>query len=562
VNFCDSSNPSRLSQIPSEWNEVDASSWWEFCRRTGFSVKDVALGLVEDCLERPLSPVDREVTIPGTQVVIKPFPAHILKVWEANARTLRGYQVGQNLTAFGRVANIPEFRGQIQELISEIEDPDVRSIDESAMKPWLESGSRSAVDPYIPLARLVLNDPSFYPVHPGFTRYLTLPRTIPYDSIDQVALQSDATVGFWDLRRLYDPRQSKFENRQFLENLRKKAYDWKRKKGNTMSYSKLSKCSPPLGMGIRAQNGGRVIYLAPKKVILHMMRGTQPMEKSMAATLPWYQSGDRENTRHQIWRVLNGATGTSLICGDDFMTKVGDVVVSGDTTSFDTSGNPFEKEVYFRLLQNSYPPSFLRLFIQCHRASYRVQVASSIGMVETYPGWGVISGYPDTHQMDSVIQGLRILNSSKRDVDSFMSDMNKFAWLRPEKQVLSTDVATLCQLIVSRNRPAAIHGLLSRVSWALCEFEGIRYFEPIRTNRLRYGAMKDLRVIQVLANAYGHEKFNDLMDIVSDIWKIRSSKSYLKALYADIMAKDHRPVGVYEREALSAVFTKFRVPRS
>lgn len=572
----------------------DDQTWYEYLKcqeslpvqyRVG--LKQAAFGLVEEVFGVEPEPVTVDTPVPGTDIIVKPFPEKVLKIFSQRAAAMRVYRNEHSYTTFGSIVPEEEVFSFAEGLIAEISNHEVNEIEVASLSAWDLGKPRGLVDPRMVLVRAVLRDPNWYPpyikrvaMHPVPDGYK--PRVIPRPIIDYVCkrndnsrnfwrrfrkavdrlfdnirLVPDASVGFWKLGRMVDSRRTKSQQEDFILRLKLKAIKWIIRAMNAKSDDAIRQVSPPVATGIRAQGGGRIIYLASKIVALWMMYMSQAYHDLMASISPYYYyCGDRDHQRRMLLRVIRGKPGIATFKGDDFTGKVGNKVVSGDTSAHDMSVYQKERNAWIAKMMESLDVWYGRLYRTIH-VGLSTDSALSVGMLHrtSEKMHATMSGCPDTGEMNTDIQFTRWRTAGSlvgfTDSADVISALGKMAWYRPEKQFIHDNTATICQLIVSTDAPGKIYGLISRTLRSLVEYEGVRLHkdENPKPHLIRWD--RDLRVLQVCANAYGHPKWKDMMNFVVKHWDIRTPKPLLLDMYASWLRGKRRRAGKVEREALT-----------
>lgn len=511
--------------------------------------KPVALGMLEDEFPGGAREVDVPVRFPGISAYFYPFPDDIRQVYSQVAAGLRGYSNGHLLTKFGKKVGIIEAKEFAVSISKELEgiDHEIWMVNKAEVDSWDIKVARAMCNPLKVAARGILNSPEFYPQQPVIQKSVDLPVLRNFNPYEKLKMKSTANVGFWRLCHWGTRRDSSKPNSLHTE-------IWKDVREKVRSISALpieqeveiGSTLCPIATHARAQGGGRIVYNYAKEDVIPLMRIFQRMQTVLdLCRVPWMLGGDRAREAFQMRQVLNGKEKLPLVKGDDWSVKVGDKVVNGDISSHDGSVSCKENINFELLVQDAVPVEEFNVYLRLIRGYNHVDKATGLGMLYTFPGWGTGSGRPDTTILNTVTVVNRIINSLADHYLDFLNNMRKWCFLRKEKQLSFDHTITLCQLIVSKNYPGKIFGLIVRAIRALVERE-----DRSITTDVNPFYMGDVRIIYIMHNVYGSPLWRAVMDWISDNWELRTSRKVLTKLVLGFMQAT-RKTGQHERKALS-----------
>lgn len=538
------------------------------CSASVRSPKQDALGLVEDHLPHPLKFIQETVKFPGLDVTLTKFPKNIASIdadgkvrgpWGPTASRLLGWHLEPILTQLGKKISEEEAIRFCEFVITNyVEDPEVLKIELSALEDWKKDYRRGIrrnfCNPYQVIGRGLLYDPSWYPPEVEVSCYHQLPdfRPTTWDKID---IPPFGNTGFWLLKPWCDRRRTFAAEQAFHMHQFKRCLSWKNRimSLNKLTAKSVGAVSPPLAGYVRLQSGGRLVFALSKDVAFWLMRYSQVLSKLlMYFKAAWYATGDLESTLAFVDSLIDGFVGQHVVRGDDFLVRAGDVIVSGDTTSFDGSITHKENLKYLDVVLGSLPDYWRKLFRACHLAAGSVQAAISVGMLNLPLNRGNVSGRPDTTIFNSWVQSSRIMRCNWLSGTKGIEEMNRFGILRDDKQFTLEYTGTFCQKIVSKAYPGEIFGITARIIRSLREREA----RSVAVQEL-VGAEEDSRVVQVVASLYGSPTWAPVVEWVKQLWDIRTPFKLLWKLIQKWRSQSGKPTGTLERRALLQTLLRF-----
>jgi hypothetical protein len=191
------------------------------------------------------------------------------------------------------------------------------------------------------------------------------------------------------------------------------------------------------------------------------------------------------------------------------------VFLSADDSGFDHGVTPVAYKTWFAVLARKLSGYRYRLLRNLYLLVNLMPIRVPQGLMYKEPYYGILSGCWDTKPFGTFEQGRRTMSARLaflRDVDEGLEVMNRNGEFRKEKQVVSSELLTICQLVWSVRRPNVLHASLPRVFRHLVELENFSVTpQP-----------GDVQVVQTLYPLFGHPKFKEACAALGSYWDIRT----------------------------------------